>query len=112
MVDCDSGLEGLVAVLGTVGWVGVEVVIKYERVAGVEKTDLNVDQRLVRACTIVFGSKQCPKDGPPFKQEALLGIDWWLRVRRDIRLAHELASCFSVSSLVAVVVDVDVEPVV
>ena len=99
------------AVLGTVGWVGVDVVINCERVTRVEKTDLGVDQSLVRAGATVFRREQRPEDGPPLKQETLSGVDGRLGVCGDICLVHEFAGGFCVSSLVAVVVDVDVEPV-
>ena len=110
-VGCDSGYEEPFAVLGTVEWVGDDVVIKCERVTRVEKTDLSVDQSLVRAGTVVFRREQCPEDGPPLEQETLSGVDGGLRVCGDICFIHEFAGGFCVSSLVAVVVDVDVEPV-
>ena len=92
------------------GW-GVDVVIRYERVTKVEKTDLGVDQGLVRASSVVFRGEQRPEDGPPLEQETLSGVDGGLGICGDICFVYEFASGFRVSSLVTVVMDVDVEPV-
>jgi len=90
---------------------GSKVVIRSERVTKVEKTDLGVDQSFVCAGAVVFRGEQGPKDGPPLEQEPLSGVDGRLGVCGDICFVHELASSFCVSSFVAVVVDVDMEPV-
>ena len=87
------------------------MVIRYGRVTRVEKTDLGVDQSFVRAGTVVLCGEQCPEDGPPFEQETLSRVDGGLGICGDICFIHQFASGFRISSLVAVVVDVDVEPV-
>ena len=87
------------------------MVINCERVTRVEKTDLSVDQGLVGAGPVVFRGEQRPEDGPPLEQETLSGVDGRLGVCGNICFVHEFAGGFCVSSLVAVVVDVDVEPV-
>lgn len=112
-VDFGSGHEEPVAVLGTTRWVEESrwSIDANARQRSKKKTDLSVDQRFIRPCAVVLSSEQGPKDGPPFEQETLSGVDWWLGVRRDICLVHKFSSGFCVPSLVAVVVDVDVEPV-